>query len=131
VIQETVARYRGDLDATVKTLVKEALRGGGEDNITVVAFEIGARTEAVEELERTREHVLPPEPKDEDTLDELDGIGTLAARTGGDTMVLSVADVQAAAARERPPRRRGVLAPVLLILLVALIVALAVWGLTR
>jgi serine/threonine protein phosphatase PrpC len=131
VIQETLQLHRGDLDAAVKALVKQALRGGGEDNITVVAFEIADAADAAEELEKTREQALPPAPPedDEDTLDELDGV-----RTVGDTMVLSAAEIQTAAAGERRPerkQRRGILAPVLLILLVALIVVLAVWGLTR
>jgi protein phosphatase len=136
-IEETLRQHADDLEAAVKTLVEQALKGGGEDNITVVAFEIGAPADGVEELEKTREHAAPPRPDDdEDTLDELDGV-----RTSGDTMVLSAAELQSAVARgqaaEPPPvqpqarRRRGMVAPMLLILLVALIVVLAVWGLTR
>jgi ferric-dicitrate binding protein FerR (iron transport regulator) len=109
----------------VRTLIRQALKGGGEDNITVVCFEIvqeGAEPPEVEELEKTREHVL-----EDDTLDESSGVRTL-----GDTMVVSAAEVQAAAApRPRRRERRGVLAPLLLIVLVAVIVALAIWGVTR
>ena len=132
-VQQTLERYRGDLDGALRTLVQQALEGGGEDNITVVAFEIGEPSAEVEELERTREHAVPPvQEDDDDTLDELDGV-----RTAGNTMVMSVAELNAATAALAPPRaertreRRGLLAPALLIALVALIVVLAVWGLTR
>src|SRR6476619_1286182 len=39
-IQELVEGNRDDIDAALKALVKAANRSGGEDNITVVAFEI-------------------------------------------------------------------------------------------
>ena len=136
-IQETVQRHRDDLDAAVRGLVRQALKGGGEDNITVVAFEISDPAADVEELEKTREHVLPPQEDeaDEDTIDELDAVAPVGGgRTAGDTMVVSAAELQAAAVHERRPerrRRRGVLAPALLILLVGLIAVLVVWGLTR
>jgi hypothetical protein len=61
--------------------VRLANRGGGEDNITLVFFEIA------ESLEQTAEIPVPgaappverdePEEEDEDTLDELDAIPTL------------------------------------------------------
>ncbi len=47
-ILETVERYRGNLDRTTKQLVAAANKGGGEDNITVVAFSIGDRDGAAE-----------------------------------------------------------------------------------
>ena len=147
-IQETLVLHRSDLDVAVKTLIRQALKAGGEDNITVVCFEItdaaaGEITEQLE-LERTREQALPPQ-EDEDTLDELDGVPVLGEPRGsvGDTMVVSAEELRADQAQARvqeTPRqqrrrerheRRGVLAPVLLIALVALIVFLAVWGLTR
>src|SRR5918911_66569 len=49
-ILELVERHRGDLDAAAKALVTAANKGGGEDNITVVAFEIaGAEDETLRE----------------------------------------------------------------------------------
>jgi PPM family protein phosphatase len=42
-ILETVDRYGENLERLTKQLVTAANRGGGEDNITVVAFSIGAR----------------------------------------------------------------------------------------
>src|SRR5919199_1500993 len=41
VILRTVERHRDNLQAAAKALIKAANKGGGEDNITVVFFEIG------------------------------------------------------------------------------------------
>ena len=67
-IQELVERNRENLDAALKALVKAANRGGGEDNITVVAFAISdagetARMPAVDN-EDTMENVIPAPPVD-------------------------------------------------------------------
>src|ERR671935_261813 len=45
-ILQLVERNRRDLDAAAKALVAAANRGGGDDNITVVAFEIAPEGEA-------------------------------------------------------------------------------------
>jgi serine/threonine protein phosphatase PrpC len=65
-IQETVERFRDDLDRATKSLVSAANRGGGEDNITVVAFKIAAEGDETVRMpaqngadEDTLEHVLP------------------------------------------------------------------------
>ncbi len=82
-----IERKRGDLRSAAKGLVRTANRGGGEDNITVVFFEIedGDGSEAGHTL------TLPPpqEPLDDEeaTLDELDripvvGDQALEARNG-------------------------------------------------
>jgi protein phosphatase len=47
-ILETVERHRGNLDGLTRQLVSAANKGGGEDNITVVAFSIGRTDGAVE-----------------------------------------------------------------------------------
>src|ERR687884_2185059 len=49
-ILELVERHRGDLDAAAKALVRAANRVGGDDNITVVAFEIAGTGEETEQL---------------------------------------------------------------------------------
>src|SRR5712691_7097860 len=41
-IRDLLERHRPDLDRAARELVSAANRGGGEDNITVVAFEIAA-----------------------------------------------------------------------------------------
>src|SRR3954452_7595450 len=65
-ILDTVERHREDLDRVTKALVSAANRGGGEDNITVVAFAIAAdgaqtvRMPSVDDAEEdTAEHAVP------------------------------------------------------------------------
>ena len=103
-IQELVERNRENLDAALKALVKAANRGGGEDNITVVAFEI-AEEQALTHDGDTRESVLPVEaPGEEDTLTEADAVPVV------DTAVISMEEIQAELEakerRERAVRRR-------------------------
>ncbi|HEX6664193.1 MAG TPA: Stp1/IreP family PP2C-type Ser/Thr phosphatase [Gaiellaceae bacterium] len=74
-ILDLVESNRGNLDGALRALVGAANRGGGEDNITVVAFEI-ADTVLARDGD-TREQAVPPvEPhaEDEDTLTEADGV---------------------------------------------------------
>ena len=60
-ILETVEKHRGNLDRMTKQLVSAANRGGGEDNITVVAFSIGHVDGAASEDTATMEAVALPE----------------------------------------------------------------------
>jgi serine/threonine protein phosphatase PrpC len=128
-ILELVERNRTDIDVALKALVRAANRSGGEDNITVVAFEIaeeGARQDG-----DTREQALPPElaaPDDEDTLTEADAVPVV------DTGVIPAAEIQAEivtrerkerAARRRHLRRRIV--AWLAVLLIAAAVALVLY----
>jgi len=65
-ILQTVEKYRGNLDRMTKQLVSAANHGGGEDNITVVAFSIGhaARAASGDGDTATMEAlVLPDEDK--------------------------------------------------------------------
>jgi hypothetical protein len=72
-ILDVVDENRADIDAALKALVKAANRSGGEDNITVVAFEI-ADAPLVHDGE-TKENVLSrPALDDEDTLSEEDAV---------------------------------------------------------
>jgi protein phosphatase len=71
-ILETVEKHRDDLDRAAKALVSAANRGGGEDNITVVAFTIAGEEDATVRMpaqappdeEDTAEHVLAASPVD-------------------------------------------------------------------
>jgi serine/threonine protein phosphatase PrpC len=104
-----VEQNRGDLTAAAKELVNAANRVGGEDNITVVFFELAA----VEPGEQTEDTVIASDgaAEHEDTLDESDGYPVLAA--------------------EEPMRRSKAL-PILAALGVLLIVAAAVlWIVAR
>jgi protein phosphatase len=76
-ILELVERNRRDLDATAKALVAAANKGGGDDNITVVAFEIASPGD---ETERTAEApAVEPALEEEDTLTEADQVPTVTA----------------------------------------------------
>src|SRR5438128_894223 len=70
-ILELVERNRRDLDAAAKALIAAANKGGGDDNITVVAFEIASGGEAAPIVEE-------PAPEEEDTLTEADRVPTVS-----------------------------------------------------
>jgi len=115
-ILELVERHRADMDEALAALVKAANRRGGEDNITVVAFEIADGVMARDG--DTREQALPVEltsSEDEDTLTELDGVPVV------DTGVIPVEDIQAEleVEEQRERRRRRIIAWIALIALVA------------
>jgi PPM family protein phosphatase len=70
-ILDAVERHRPNLKDAAKALINAANRGGGEDNITVVFFELaGAEDEQADETEDTV--VTRALPDDEETLDEAD-----------------------------------------------------------
>jgi PPM family protein phosphatase len=71
-----VLKGRKSLDDAATELIKLANKAGGEDNITIVAFEL---TDEPEErtVEQTRQ--LPAGGDEEDTLDELDGVPVVEA----------------------------------------------------
>jgi protein phosphatase len=108
-ILETVERYGDDLDRMTKQLVVAANRGGGEDNITVVAFSIGNRDGGGD---------LGDTATMEAVSLESEGVTTEDVR------------VRVAPAPAEPPARRAVIVLGGLVLL-AIFVGLLVWGLTR
>ena len=101
-ILDAVENHRSNLHEAAKALVNAANRGGGEDNITVVFFEVAAE-EPVEETEETV--VRASLPDNEDTMDESDGQPPIAVVE---------------------PKRRGRALPILGALAVLLIIAAAV-----
>ena len=113
-ILAAVADNRTDLPAAAKALVRQANRSGGEDNITVVCFEI---TDS-EDGERTV-ILPPPEPDEEDTLDELDRVPAVAVENGD------------APRREKPRRRRAPLIVALTLVLLAAASGFVVWSFYR
>jgi protein phosphatase len=143
-ILQLVERNRADLDAAAKALVGAANRGGGEDNITVVLFEIAdvAATPAPDEMAQ-----MPAvEPDIEDTLSEEDAVPAVEVRPlldhDADTDEWETAEVAAAPApaaaapasepAPRPRRRRGrLLGWTLLVVALAGIGLALVWGLAR
>jgi PPM family protein phosphatase len=110
-ILDVVERNRDDIEGALRALVKAANRGGGQDNITVVAFEIAAG--ALARDGDTREQALPV-AEDEDTLTEADAVPVV------DTAVVPVEEIQAEdnALRHRHLRRR-LLAWLAIVLLLA------------
>jgi protein phosphatase len=107
-----VEKHRDDLGAAAKALVRAANKGGGEDNITVVFFEIADAGETEKTV------ALPPvEQDDEETLDELDRVPAIAAEDG----------------RPVPTRRRrrGLVLAALAFLLVIAAAGAVLWGLWR
>jgi len=120
-----------DLDDAARALVRAANDGGGEDNITVVLFQIdsaGAELGATGQLPAA----AVPDDDDEDTLSPLDAVPAV------DTAVIPAAvfeehlqQVEAEAPTGRPDPRRRILPLLILIVLLVVLVALALWGLTR
>ena len=102
-ILDAVERNRADLEEAAKALIKAANRGGGEDNITVVFFEVDGGAEPEEQTEDTV--ITVDSTENEDTIDE--------------------SDAQPAIAVVEPTRRSRVL-PILGALAVLLIIAAVV-----
>jgi len=126
-ILEVAARYRHDLDRITKSLVSAANRGGGEDNITVVAFEISDRDE---------DETVRMDAVDEDTMENV-------AAPKVDTMVVPPEQVEHVFVEPGSPEaeavtRREPISPaarvrlvLTMLLLVAIAAGLLVWGLLR
>jgi serine/threonine protein phosphatase PrpC len=125
VILRTVEKHRDNLQSAAKALIKAANKAGGEDNITVVFFEIGEDTG--EPLEETAQYPTLAEMEsgaDEDTLDELDRVPAV------DTMVVAPEDAAKFAEATHPKKTRSRVIPALLLILIALaIVAVVLWTL--
>jgi PPM family protein phosphatase len=124
-ILELVHRNRDELDKAVKALVAAANRGGGEDNITAVAFQISA-----EEATSTEDTVAMP-ALDADGLEPDEQTREYEEGVGGDTMVVPPQAVAPPASA--PPvadaRRVGIV--LLGLFLLGLAAALLIWGLLR
>jgi protein phosphatase len=136
-IEEVLLANRSDLDGTAKALVRAANRGGGDDNITAVLFEIvSGDTPVPEPDDETREYATRA-PDEEDTLHPEDGVPVITELPSAvDTMVVSAADFETALAAQEPnaPQAgigRRLLALTVIVALIALIVVLVWWGLAR
>jgi serine/threonine protein phosphatase PrpC len=129
-ILDTVERYHDDLDRATKSLISAANRGGGEDNITVIAFTIAAEGD-----ETVR---MPAHEPDEDTLE-----GVPIAAPTVDTMVVPPEEVEDVFVEPGSPEaeavvRREPISPAARVRLVLTMLALLgiaavllVWGLLR
>jgi serine/threonine protein phosphatase PrpC len=117
-ILDILHRRRHDLDAAAKELIGAANKRGGDDNITIVAFEIGRPDEVTERLPATPAEAVAPD--EEDTLDESQGVPAVT------TQVLSADEVQAYEAAHEPKRRGRARTVAVMLLLVAILAAVAV-----
>ncbi len=116
-IIQAIEKHRGNLDNAAKALVGAANRGGGEDNITVVFFQVDGDSPDDTAVIQQSAVIESESSEDEDTLSGLDAVPPV------DTMVL--APGEAPALSETPKRRRRAL-PIILALAVLLIAAAAV-----
>jgi protein phosphatase len=131
-ILSVVEKHRTDLDAAAQALVKAANRGGGEDNITIVFFEIGESGERLDETKPmpalTQDQA---EADDEETLDELDRVPAV------DTMVVPPDQAEKYAAAPRPDeepkrgKRRRLLPFIALLLFLLILAAVLFWSFAR
>jgi PPM family protein phosphatase len=130
-ILELVHAHRDDLNKAVKALVGAANRGGGEDNITAVAFQISS--DATPSLE---DAVAMPAITDADEPDEPDERTReyVEADPGGGTMIVApgaLDDDTPEAAPQQTADARRVRIVLLGLVLLAVVAALVIWGLTR
>jgi serine/threonine protein phosphatase PrpC len=125
-ILRIVEQHRDNLDTAARELIATANRGGGEDNITVVFFDIAPEGAIGSDAATVADE---PAPEDEDTLTELDRVPAV------DTMVVPAEQIHAALAESAPQprsRSRSLWAIGLAVLVVVLLgAALAAWLLTR
>ncbi len=131
-ILELVDRHRDDLDRAVKSLVAAANRGGGEDNITAVAFRVAPGRASEETLsmpvqadpdEQTME-AIPAEPA-------VDTMVIPPDRIGDELLEAGSPEARAAARREPIDTGARVRLALTMVGLLALAVALLAWGLLR
>jgi PPM family protein phosphatase len=124
-ILKLVEQHRSNLEQAARALVKAANDGGGEDNITVVVFEIA---DAAVEQTATMPAVAEPEADDETTLSGLEPVPTI-----DETMLVS-RDGGEAEAAEPPHDHRRISRTAILAgsgAVVVVLAALLVWTLSR
>jgi protein phosphatase len=127
-VQEIVTGAGRDLERAARELIAAANRGGGEDNITVVLFEIGDVAAAAATDETRAIPVVDDAEVEEDTLDETDRVPAI------DTMVVPAAEIEhhleEAEGSGRSYARRFLYSFLVLALVVLIILAL-LWGFSR
>ena len=123
-----VQKNRASLDQAVRALVDAANKGGGEDNITIVLFEIGE--EGAGGTEETATLSAVTEEADEDTLTEADRVPAI-----DDTTLMSRDELEAMTRRNgQDGHHRGVSRAAIILgssTLVVVLAALVVWSLSR
>ncbi len=150
-IESLLAEREGELETVARNLVEAANSSGGEDNITVVVFEIVESGSGADDTV-----AMPAAATKLSAADDEDTLSGLEAVPAVDTAVVSAADIEEhlaatgelptltqATTLERPtierpaepapaPERKRSMGPlVLLVLLLVAIAVLVVWGLNR
>ena len=127
-ILAVVQKNRASLDKAARALVDAANKGGGEDNITIVLFEIGK--EGAAGVEETATLPAVTEDADEDTLTEVDRVPAI-----DDTTLMSRDDLEAMSRRDGHDVHHRRVSRTAIILgsstLVVVLAALVVWSLSR
>jgi protein phosphatase len=126
-ILDVVEKHRDDLDRATKALVSAANRGGGEDNITVIAFSIAADGDDTVRMDT---------PVDEDTLERipLPAVDTMVvAPAAVEEVFVEPGSAEAEAIAQSKPISPAARIRLVLTMLALLGVAavLLVWGLVR
>ena len=127
-IQELVERNRGDLDKAAKALVAAANKGGGDDNITVVAFEIADAEGETQRLDRDPTSEQTRSPDEEDTLTEVDRVPAVTTMVVPPDEIEDVFEPKERAAPRRPPR---VVLALLALIVLAIAASIVVYLLVR
>src|SRR3954447_11033490 len=108
-LEKIVRSNRGSLDTASRALVQAANRGGGEDNITAILFEVvDGDAPPAEPDEETRERatvkVAAVDPDEEDTLHPEDNVAPPPPAPAVDTMIAYADDIRAAVPASEPDR---------------------------
>jgi protein phosphatase len=117
-ILELVEENGSDVTAAARALVSEANANGGEDNITVILFQVASLDDTIEIPGAIVS--APPAAADEDTLDGVDAVPVVAAAT-----------TAPAPPPEKKRRRSWKIAAILVVILVAVAAGAGVYGLSR
>jgi protein phosphatase len=132
-ILELVHTHREDLEKAVKALVSAANRGGGEDNITAVAFRISSAEPGIEDTV-----AMPALDGDEPGAEPDEQTREYANDPRADTLVVppdELPEELAAPEPEAAPQPTADVRRVRLVLIalvvLAVVAALVVWGLVR
>jgi protein phosphatase len=127
-ILAVVQKNRASLDKAARALVDAANKGGGEDNITIVLFEIGK--EGAAGVEETATLPAVTDDADEETLTEADRVPAI-----DDTTLMSRDDLEAMSRRDGHDVHHRRVSRTAIILgsstLVVVLAALVVWSLSR
>jgi protein phosphatase len=127
-ILAVVQKNRASLDKAARALVDAANKGGGEDNITIVLFEIGE--EGAAGVQETATLPAVTEDADEDTLTEVDRVPAI-----DDTTLMTRDDLEAMPRRNGHDVHHRRVSRTAIILgsstLVVVLAALVVWSLSR